>query len=635
MRFSKDTFLGSDTVNVALPPLSSSLTSASESTIATSKAVNDLNSQLLRTESSIGNPNDFFAKQTNIINKMKHEFYGRGISIKSFGANEDGVKSDSKALTDAIASLNNKPGRIVFDGSKTYAFGSSVFIPYNVYLDFNGCVIIPVAGGTFTNNHMFHLNSKLADGASAFDFGGHFSPAICDAVFRNPNNVNVKVFLTKSRANFFRLSFSEVYGAITKVGSANKDYTDSLRFDNIFCVNCKGTDWLIDLQYNGDATHFSSCHMAGNPETANQNLIRMQYCNGGSIDRLINGNVHIRKCQAIRITNAHMEHGVFLIEASGVSFKDVFHWARHGIVPITVKGLESDKNPFPTTIENYCVQFPEFFPDYQQGYDVADLIDAVFIKTNVSIKNFYRHAYRSNDPVIGTGTAAKISIDGTTIWDKWENYSQMYAKSSYIAGNTIKTEMNSNMAHYIEAFGVNNGASSARLSNFTKDQVLHYRIATMYGPKDRQISRRVSTHSTTIAATGNYVSFNLPQNENYFGSIVRIYRGTEAGVYSHYVDVPYIFGFPIFDYGTYLATGERWKVIATPNGGDAFNNTITSYQYNGDLDLITAYGTAAPTQGSWKKGDRVVSTNILAGQPQGWVCSVEGKPGTWIVSSNY
>lgn len=584
---------------------------------------------------SVGNPSDFYPSQADVISKMKNEFYGRGVSIKSFGAKEDGVTSDSKALSDAIASLGNKAGIIVFDGSKTYAFADSVFIPYNVFLEFNGCGIQPVAGGTFTNGHMFHLNSRLTTGESAFDFGGQYSPVICNAIFRNPNDVNVKVFLTRSRANFFRLSFTGVYGAITKVGGANKDYTDSLRFDNIFCVNCKGTDWLIDLQYNGDATHFSSCHMAGNPETTNQNLIRMQYCNGGSIDRLINGNVHIRKCQAMRITNAHMEHGTFLIEASGVSFKDVFHWARHNVVPITVKGLESDKNPYPTTIENYCVQFPEFFPDYLQGYEASDLIDAVFIKTNVSIKNFYRHVYRSNDPVIGAGSAAKISIDGTTVWSKWENYSQMYAKSSYIAGNTIKTEMTSNAVHYIEAHGIANNASPARLSAFTKDQVLHYKIITMYGPKDRNISRRTTTHTTTILADGNYVSFNLPQSENYFGAYIRLYRGAVAGTYTHYVDVPYIFGYPMFDYGGFMATGERWKALATAGPGETFNNTITAYEYNGDLDIVNARGTAAPLHGAWKTGDRVVNTTIAVGSPQGWVCSAGGSPGTWLPLPNY
>jgi len=41
------------------------------------------------------------------------------------------------------------------------------------------------------------------------------------------------------------------------------------------------------------------------------------------------------------------------------------------------------------------------------------------------------------------------------------------------------------------------------------------------------------------------------------------------------------------------------------------------------------YSAAAPTGGTWKKGDIVYSTVVTAGGTVGWVCTVAGSPGTW------
>ena len=40
-------------------------------------------------------------------------------------------------------------------------------------------------------------------------------------------------------------------------------------------------------------------------------------------------------------------------------------------------------------------------------------------------------------------------------------------------------------------------------------------------------------------------------------------------------------------------------------------------------------GTAAPTTGTWKKGDIVFNTAVTAGGKVGWVCTTAGSPGTW------
>jgi hypothetical protein len=43
---------------------------------------------------------------------------------------------------------------------------------------------------------------------------------------------------------------------------------------------------------------------------------------------------------------------------------------------------------------------------------------------------------------------------------------------------------------------------------------------------------------------------------------------------------------------------------------------------------------AAPTGGTWAKGDYVKNRNATVGQPKGWYCTVAGTPGTWVSEGN-
>lgn len=45
-------------------------------------------------------------------------------------------------------------------------------------------------------------------------------------------------------------------------------------------------------------------------------------------------------------------------------------------------------------------------------------------------------------------------------------------------------------------------------------------------------------------------------------------------------------------------------------------------------------GTAAPSTGSAKVGDRCINTAAAVGQPKGWICTVAGTPGTWVSEGN-
>lgn len=45
-------------------------------------------------------------------------------------------------------------------------------------------------------------------------------------------------------------------------------------------------------------------------------------------------------------------------------------------------------------------------------------------------------------------------------------------------------------------------------------------------------------------------------------------------------------------------------------------------------------GAEAPTAGTWNRGDRVVKSIPVVGQPKGWVCTTSGTPGIWVSEGN-
>lgn len=52
----------------------------------------------------------------------------------------------------------------------------------------------------------------------------------------------------------------------------------------------------------------------------------------------------------------------------------------------------------------------------------------------------------------------------------------------------------------------------------------------------------------------------------------------------------------------------------------------------GDVRMFT--GTAAPTTGTWKRGDIVWNSAPSNGGAPGWMCTAAGTPGTWRAMAN-
>lgn len=88
-------------------------------------------------------------------------------------------------------------------------------------------------------------------------------------------------------------------------------------------------------------------------------------------------------------------------------------------------------------------------------------------------------------------------------------------------------------------------------------------------------------------------------------------------------------------YGTFICRNNDFKygsvvgTVLTSGPGVAPYNRVV-----GDILKDIGTGTAAPTTGAWKVGDRVWNSAPASGNPIGWMCTVAGTPGTWNAMSN-
>lgn len=113
---------------------------------------------------------------------------------ESFGAKGDGVTDDATAIAQALQSGQN----VVFDGTKTYAVGSTITIPADAHVDFRGATVVPMGNhdvirvmpGSFIENLIVRCTDVPDWDSSVMVFyGGDFFRAT------NPTRVsNVKLY---------------------------------------------------------------------------------------------------------------------------------------------------------------------------------------------------------------------------------------------------------------------------------------------------------------------------------------------------------------------------------------------------------------------------------------------------------
>ena len=542
------------------------------------------------------------------------------VNPADFGAKGDGIVDDSGAIQKAVDSFGGKPGRVELDGMLSYGIKNTVFVPYNVSIEGKYATIVPLAGGTLTDGFLFFVNATILK-VQRQAFGGEYLANIEHLIMDNKNAVaNVKGFYTKSKTGFKYITYRAFYQGVVKEGATNDEYTDMLVFDTLYFINCEGTSPLIDIKYNGDSLLIDGCHVAGGYDK-NYNFLNLLGCNGGKIARCTNGDITINRSTAVSIENFHCEHGKIKSISSQVTYRNIYQWYdfTKQPIPLVISNADVDKPTKASVIENYTIVHKKSQTNMTKNYTDTDYFDAHFDKANVKITNFFRTSMMDSDQGLGMSSGVKISTDGTTINILWENNSHIYSKESYFLNGRIFTPLNEfKLPSSIQGYAPNVGNHS------TFDEALttyYYNVQYFFGYSDRKIVKNISggEQSTTISDAAKVILLNLERSAYAQHTKIRIYRGTTAGQYTHYVDIPVGDGMSIYDHGYFVSTGERWKT-RTAGGMDAGNTGYTKVKTVGENVIVD--GAVVPTVGAWTQGDKLVSYTSTTYQEI--ICTVSG-----------
>jgi hypothetical protein len=86
-------------------------------------------------------------------------------------------------------------------------------------------------------------------------------------------------------------------------------------------------------------------------------------------------------------------------------------------------------------------------------------------------------------------------------------------------------------------------------------------------------------------------------------------------------------------YNIFIDSGKS-GVVANNFGtnwiSSAASGVPNGYTSVGGLKISRGTGIPTNNQVVWNPGDRIINTNVVAGQPEQWVCTVAGAPGEWI-----
>ncbi len=120
------------------------------------------------------------------------------------------------------------------------------------------------------------------------------------------------------------------------------------------------------------------------------------------------------------------------------------------------------------------------------------------------------------------------------------------------------------------------------------------------------------------------VIFDVTGTAGGLKSMVRAFMGDATGTLQNgtFLGSWSINGYTGFGGGAHELEGRF-----SPYGGRVCLPT-TNYERQSTMGIF--YDTSAPSSGAFVVGDRVFNSNPSVGQPQGWVCTVAGTPGTWV-----
>lgn len=552
------------------------------------------------------------------------------INVKQFGAKGDGNTDDSLAIQRAIdyfhigsnadnqnygiVIINNYPdaGGTVYFPKGVYCISSTIKIPCYVDIDFGFSTIKAISGGAFINNYMFSVNSYSLE---AWTYAYVSRKGFIKSGFIDGNNIeNIRGFYILDPHKLTELEFKSMYNGITYPGGY---YIDTIFIDHCGFIYSKGDDYQIKKRCYGESLQISNIEFEVTTTSGTaSNGIEVFRGHSGIIRNIINGNIYMFGTDNVVISNWHCERGNLIsLESNGTIIKDSTIYIRDNSTPITLNGDNANNNLRTILLEN--VNFIYYLTLDQYNYDTKD-IDISTYFGQIFIKGCYRELWTESIKAIAkTGIAL---FDGTNYILNPYDECEVYNKKIIPKCSNVRSDI-----YILNSVATNNNV------NWNLSIGTYYYKMINLCDSDKLCGKVSDEKSVTISSIESGARIVIP-NSLGKGNIIRLYRGTASGTYTHYVDIPNPKNANLYDNG-YSINGYKW---ISSNNSVPTVNAITQIEridnYGSILARCKGYG--SPTIGSWTQGDIIERLNPSANNNLGWVCTVTGTPGTWKAYGN-
>lgn len=537
------------------------------------------------------------------------------------------------ATWDWVPALNATGAMCAAKGFPAYTFppcslGSSFKVPLGVTAigpGRNGKVRF-LAGSTFTQGFACLINSN--DGLTPIDaFPNTLTGGLLDVVFWNGDVAGVPTVATVRGVRGFGsctikgLRGRNMTAMVDRPGGGA--YSDHFDVSEIYCEPVVGTEPQVNIRGNGDGLRVSKLHFpwnAANPGNGTPNGLYVGGTYGGIVSDCIGGDVFITQSK-LECSNNHWERSQLTIDGANVDLRSNYLSAdtRIPLVLLNSTGHEcvvtSDSNEFV-----YLTGLPN--PQEWQGSDISIATSVTFI-----VRNTYRRFTKTGSLDKSQQHGITIETSAGVLMTAWNKYSYALSRSGQIFRGQV-VDQNFSVAPLSASFAGISGIAVDSTETWDIASGTYYYRAQYILDTGRLVGRTGTAGEQSMALTsaGSGARISVDFNGKPTACILRMYRGTTPGSYSHYVDIPIFSARLFYDSGLAL-NGYPW-VSRTPAAIVALNGLGETHfdMVGGNVILRAA---TVPTAGAWLASDDIYRTAPAAGGKRAFTCVTAGSPGAW------
>jgi hypothetical protein len=562
-----------------------------------------------------------------------------------------------------------KAGVVTFSAHGRYELSRTAYMPAGVYIkcttgnrsfsgNFDDTVqLASQSGGVYVEDFLFFMNIDPQGDTETWvtPFPNIASGGASGISIDGSATAGINGFKFAGSHEFENIDCRFVGSLIRKPSSL---YTDKIKAKRLHGrERANATDYLVDLPGSGDAPEIENIESGivngasfPAPESGTTRGLRLGPARGALISGLINGN-HSFQQGKYDIANLHLEHGVVEVLNGDVTIRDsdIFNEADK---PVPIKLISQSAGGFGQRFKFRLsnVQFSSRVESSLGGWPSTLKAD---LQTNpnfdIEIESCSRRVSTTNNQIVSQ------QYMGIIVQDENENLLSAFNNYSHVLSKGCEINTNEVLALKSSASLLNGtfGGVSASIATETSTETYagasgtYYYQAQVLTDNQRAWGRNASNAESSISLTsgGAIPKINIVWSSINFRSalIVRVYKGSVAGSYEQYVDIPIYSCQTLYDNGLAL-NGFAWQsraagVVSSINSG-AHGSVLA------EAGLATCKQTSLtpPTAGFWKQGDRVEILNPTVptsgvSQPVAFIRKTSGNAHTpdadWLTVGNY